>query len=86
MIMSAVPTSQKSAKVILTIFKVMGFRAGAILQRDQVQLQFTVNGGKVADFTSGLQNGVDHGWLELPSATTIKLTDAGFAECKKPDN
>jgi len=86
MIMSTVPTSEESAKVILTIFKVMGFRAGAILQRDQVQMQFTVNGGKAADFTSGLQNGVDHGWLELPSATTIKLTDAGFAECKKTEN
>jgi hypothetical protein len=86
MIMSTEPTSEESAKVILTIFKVMGFRAGAVLQRDQVQMQFTVNGGKAADFTSGLQNGVDHEWLELPSATTIKLTDAGFAECKKTEN
>jgi hypothetical protein len=84
--MTTVPTPEESAKVILTIFKVMGFRSGAILERDQVQMQFSVDGRKTADFTSGLQYGVDEGWFELPSAHTIKLTDAGFAECNKAEN
>jgi len=83
--MATLPAPKESAEVILTIFKVMGFRSGAILQRDQVQMQFTVNGGNAADFASGLQYGVDCGWLELPSTITIKLTEAGFAECKKAE-
>lgn len=78
--------SQEFAKVILTIFKVMGFRSGAVLEKDPVQMQFSVNGGKAADFTSGLKYGVDNGWFELPSTHTIKLTDSGFAECKRTEN
>jgi hypothetical protein len=83
--MPTVSTPEGAAEVILSIFKVMGFRSGAILQRDQVQMQFTVNGGKAADFSAGLQYGVDNGWLKSPSAITIELTDAGFAECEKTE-
>jgi hypothetical protein len=78
-----VPTPEGSAQVILTIFKVMGFRSGATLQKDQVEMQFTVNGGSAADFTAGLQYGVEDGWLKSPSATTIELTDTGFSKCEK---
>jgi hypothetical protein len=85
-VMATASSPEESAKVILTIFKVMGFRSGAILQRDQVQMQFTVNGGTAADFTTGLQYGADNGWFELPSTITIKLTDAGFAKCKTAEN
>ena len=84
--MPTAPSPEKSAEGILTIFKVMGFKSGAILQRDQVQMQFTVNGGKTADFGAGLQYGVDNGWLKIPSAITIELTHAGFVECEKTEN
>lgn len=50
--MASQPIPQESARVILAIFKVMGFHSGAILQKDQVQLQFTVNGGNAADFSA----------------------------------
>jgi hypothetical protein len=83
--MPSVPSAEESAGGILAIFKVMGFRSGAILQRDQVQMQFTVNGGNTAEFGVGLQFGVDNGWLKSPSATTIELTDTGFAECGKTE-
>jgi len=81
--MRLVPTPEESAEDILTIFKVMGFRSGAALQKDQVQMQFNINGGNIAGFSAGLQFGVDNGWLKLPSEVTIELTDAGFAECEK---
>jgi hypothetical protein len=78
--MASAPIPQESARNILAIFKVMGFRPGAVLQTDQVEMQFTVNGGSAADFSSGLQYGVDQGWFERPAAETVKLTDAGFAQ------
>jgi hypothetical protein len=77
----AAPTSpEASARAILAIFKVMGFGSGATLEKDQVKMQFAVNIGEAADFNAGLQYGVNHGWLELPSTTTIKLGVAGAAE------
>jgi len=78
--MATLPTTEESARAILAIFKVMGFGSGVTLQRDQVEMQFGLNVGKAADFSSGVQYGVDHGWFELPSTRTIKLADAGFAE------
>jgi hypothetical protein len=73
-------TPEEAARVILAIFKVMGFGSGVTLQTDQVQMQFAINVGDGASFTTGLRYGVDHGWLELPSTREIKLTDAGFDE------
>ena len=73
-------TPEESARAILAIFEVMGFGSGTTPQRDQVQMQFAINVGKAADFNSGLQYGVDHGWFELPSSPEIKLGVAGVAE------
>jgi hypothetical protein len=78
--MSTPSTPEESARVILAIFKVMGFGPGVSLEKDQVKMQFAVNVGETADFNSGLQYGVNHGWLELPSTSTIKLGVAGAAE------
>ena len=67
----ATPTPEESARTILAIFKVMGFGSGAALQTDQVQMQFAINVGETAGFTSGLRYGVDRGWFELPSTSEI---------------
>jgi hypothetical protein len=81
--MAAVPPVDEPTKAILAIFKAMGFSSGAILQREQVEMQFKVNGGNADDFIPALKQGVDRGWFGLPSTITIELTPAGFAECKK---
>jgi hypothetical protein len=66
------PLVEEPAKAILAIFKAMGFGSGAILQRDQVEMQFNVNGGNADDFIPALKQGVDRGWFGLPSTTTIE--------------
>ncbi len=77
--MATVPTPEDSARAILAIFKSKDVRAGGILMAGQVNLQFLTSGGKAADYEAGGQYAIAHGWIEL-SSSTMKLTDAGFAE------
>jgi hypothetical protein len=78
--MATLPTPEESARATLAIFKAKGMRPGGILQKAQVHLQFTLDGGKTTDFTAGLKYAVDAGWIELRSSgTALRLTDQGFA-------
>jgi hypothetical protein len=84
--MTASPTPEQSAKVILGIFKSQNCIAGDPLRTDFVKAQFLKNHGSQADYAAGLLYAEDSDWLEVSPAPDmqphdmLKLTLAGFEQ------
>ena len=84
--MATLPTPEESAHAILAIFAVDNSRPDDVLIAGGVNFAFRQAGGRAAEFQPGLEYAVQNGWLEIGENNTIKLTNAGFTECKVGQN
>jgi hypothetical protein len=84
--MATLPTPEESARAILAIFAVDNSRPDHVLMAGGVNFAFRQAGGMAEEFQAGLEYAVQNGWLEIGENNTIKLTNAGFTECKVGQN
>jgi hypothetical protein len=78
--MATVPTSEESARAILSFFKLKDVRANEMLMAGQVNQQFLTNGGKAVDYAEGVKYAIERGWLEPLTNNRFRLTETGFVE------
>ena len=84
--MTASPTPEQSARVIMGIFKSQNCIAGDPLRTDFMKAQFLKNHGSEAEYTAGLLYAEDSDWLEISPAPDmqphdmLKLTLEGFKQ------
>jgi hypothetical protein len=73
-------TPEESARGILAVFKAKGARANEVLLLGTVDRIFLDRyDGRSADFTFGLRQAVDMGWVELTGqGRQLRLTQPGF--------
>lgn len=73
--MTASPTPEQSARVILGIFKSQNCIAGDPLRTDFIKTQFLKNHGSEADYAAGLLYAEDSDWLEVSPAPDMQPDD-----------
>jgi hypothetical protein len=84
--MTASPTPEESARVILGIFKSQNCVAGDPLRIGFIKAQFLENHGSEADYAAGLLYAEDSDWVEVNPAPDmhphdmLTLTADGFAQ------
>ena len=74
-------TPEESARGILAVFKASGARANQVLMLGTVDQRFlSRTNARAVDFTLGLRQAVDTGWVELTGqGKQLRLTQSGFA-------
>jgi hypothetical protein len=84
--MTASPTPEQSARVIIGIFKSQNCIAGDPLRTNFIKAQFLKNYGSEAEYAAGLLYAEDSDWLEISPAPDmqphdmLKLTLEGFKQ------
>ena len=78
--MAQVLTPEESAHSILAVFKASGARANQVLMLGTVDQGFlSRTNARSVDFTLGLRQAVDTGWVELTGqGKQLRLTPSGF--------
>jgi len=78
--MAKVLTPEESARSILAVFKATGARANQVLMLGAVDQRFlSRTNARAVDFTLGLRQAVDTGWVELTGqGKQLRLTQSGF--------
>ena len=78
--MAKVLTPEESARGILAVFKASGARADQVLMLGTVDQRFlSRTNARAVDFTLGLRQAVDTGWVELTGqGKQLRLTQSGF--------
>ncbi len=78
--MAQAPTSEESARRILSIIASTGSRAGRGCEFHAVQLKFFNLGGSRAELEAGLDYAGEHGWIAKGPNNFVLLTDVGSGE------
>jgi hypothetical protein len=78
--MAKVLTPEESARSILAVFKASGARANQVMMLGTVDQRFlSRTNARTVDFTLGLRQAVDMGWVELTGqGKQPRLTQSGF--------
>lgn len=80
--MASEPTPEESARHLLDVFAHAhndALRVGQVLSRGPAKTAFLQDRRwHIQDFVAGLQYASEHHWIQIPSATVIRLTDDGL--------
>ena len=78
--MAIVPTSEESARAILSFLKLKDVHPNEMVMANQVNQQFLTNTGKAAAYAEGIKYAIERGWLEPLTKDRFRLTETGFIE------
>jgi hypothetical protein len=78
--MAELPSSESSARYILSIFVNNGARAGDVFQARNFKEPFSIRGWRDTDFQDGIAYAIEKKWIENASPASYRLTETGFAE------
>ena len=81
--MAIVPTSEESARAILSFLKLKDVHPNEMVMANQVNQQFLTNTGKAAAYAEGIKYAIERGWLEPLTKDRFRLTETGFIEMER---